>query len=535
MGNSKRNLLIFFVVLAVFAISSWAIRHYAFDSAESVKEVEREKKAVLVSDTSSESLYDHTITVALDSFSGYAVLRSDALVNQLRRASIKLQLVDDGADYNRRMRSLANREVQLAVFTIDSFLAAGAKLGEYPASIVFIIDETTGADKIVAYKDAVPSLRDMDDSSARFVLTADSPSEFIGRIVISQLNLASLPLKDWFQPADGSTAVLEAIKSADKSAPRAYVLWEPEASMALAIPGVHELLGSQDLRGLIVDVLVVERRFLIDHPDLVEVFIKAYAGSRYSYGRSDAKMARLIAKTSGDQALEKAQLDALVRGIEWKNMNENYEYFGVLPSGEGVGLTHIEDMIGDIMEILLQTDKLNKDPIEGKHHTLFYDGIVRKLHRENYHPGLRSTIVKGLGEGSVNDLQRGRGVAALRPLSELEWGNLDPVASVQVRDVAFSRGNAEISSLSRRDLEHLARRLRLFPNFYIRVVGRARAEGDREANLALAKKRAQSTVNYLVGQGIAKARLRAEGQVEQEGKGRAQSVTFLLGTYAGRD
>jgi hypothetical protein len=40
--------------------------------------------------------------------------------------------------------------VQLAVFTIDSLITAGAKAGDFPGSIVLVIDETKGGDAIVA-------------------------------------------------------------------------------------------------------------------------------------------------------------------------------------------------------------------------------------------------------------------------------------------------------------------------------------------------------------------------------------------------
>ena len=52
----------------------------------------------LLDDTSSASRYKHTVTVAADLFSGYAVLRSDTMQGALRKSGIKLKVVDDQAD-----------------------------------------------------------------------------------------------------------------------------------------------------------------------------------------------------------------------------------------------------------------------------------------------------------------------------------------------------------------------------------------------------------------------------------------------------
>ena len=51
--------------------------------------------------------------------------------------------------------ALKSGKVQMAVFTIDAYLKAGSEIGEFPGSIVLVIDESKGADAIVAYKRGV--------------------------------------------------------------------------------------------------------------------------------------------------------------------------------------------------------------------------------------------------------------------------------------------------------------------------------------------------------------------------------------------
>ena len=81
----------------------------------------------------------------------------------------------------------------MAVFTIDSLLSAGARAGDFPASIVLVLDETKGSDAMVAMQSAVKGLEDLNDPSARIVLTPNSPSEFLARVVMAHFDLPRLP------------------------------------------------------------------------------------------------------------------------------------------------------------------------------------------------------------------------------------------------------------------------------------------------------------------------------------------------------
>ena len=49
----------------------------------------------LMEQTSSQIRYDHQIRLAHDSFSGYAILRSPAVQNLLKKKSIKITFIDD--------------------------------------------------------------------------------------------------------------------------------------------------------------------------------------------------------------------------------------------------------------------------------------------------------------------------------------------------------------------------------------------------------------------------------------------------------
>ncbi|HEY6562923.1 MAG TPA: hypothetical protein VIY86_00375, partial [Pirellulaceae bacterium] len=146
-----------------------------------------------IAGTGSASHYRSTLDFAVDSFSGYALLRTPEFKEALAQKRIRLTLKDDQADYAARLAALRSGEVQMGVFTVDALLHASAHLGEMPATIVAVIDETRGADAIVAYKEAVPNVDALNREPVRFVLTGNSPSETLARVVMSHFQLADLP------------------------------------------------------------------------------------------------------------------------------------------------------------------------------------------------------------------------------------------------------------------------------------------------------------------------------------------------------
>lgn len=484
----------------------------------------------LEQDTGSDSQYSDEVTIAVDSFTGYSILRSNSMRDQLKQKGIRWSVQDDGADYNARMKALERGNVDMAVFTIDSFITAGAKIDEFPGTIVLVLDETKGADAMVAYKSAVSTIQDLDHESAKIVATPSSPSEFLARVVLAQFSLPRMPSK-WLESGDGAEAVYRQLRGADKNAKRAYVLWEPYVSRALDIDGVEVLLDSSRMSGYIVDVLVVQRRFLADRPDLVREVVEAYLRASYSYGQERSGLIKLVmddAKKTGSDKLSTEQAERLVDGIQWKNTLENYAHFGLVSDNRTQGLQHVEDMIANITDVLVTTDALNSNPIAGRATTLFYDQIVRDLYAQEFHPGKRLNVIAGAGPGT-NELDAARGTGSLRKLSDAEWDRLIPVGELLVPPIAFARGTARLNVQSQRELQVLAKRMQSLPGYYLTVVGNARAEGDAEANLKLANDRAAAAAQALGENGLHPNRIRAVAAPPTSANGAAQSVSFIVG------
>lgn len=507
----------------ILVVLFWGI--VAFGAAAGYKYfVKPHQQEKLEVETGSMSQYKEHVTVAVDAFSGYAALRSPACAKLLKEDGIKIELSDDKADYVARLKALDAGDVQLAVFTIDSFLTARAKAGKDPATIIAVIDQSVGADAIVAFKDAVGKIQDLDRADARFVLTPDSPSEFLARTVLSSFSLPSLP-DQWFESAKGAGDVLAAMKTGDHSAKRAYVLWEPYVSQALEIPGTHVLLDSSKCRDCIVDVLVVQRQFLREHPDLVQKVVEAYFRAEYSYSQQTDGVARLVmedAKT-GTEPLTDVQSKTLAAKIQWKRVLENYAHFGIVADA---GLQHLEDIIPRIADILVKTGALPQKPTDAEVTSLFYDGILKTMHVQNFHPGKKIAVLDGVGLGNA-DLDAVRAATELPALDDAEWAKLIPVGNARVEPIGFSRGTADISEFSQGDLAQLAKNCASWAQYYLRIVGRSRTEGDAAANAALAQQRAHAVAEYLKSNGVHVNRVRVE-VAKPNGDGGAAEVSFTL-------
>src|SRR5690606_25294602 len=109
----------------------------------------------------------------------------------------------------------------------------------------------------------------------KLVLTANSPSETLARVLISNFGLRNLDQNSFVKLKDAQEVYKKyrESKPADKLA---FVLWEPYVSKTLENPNVHVLVDSSKFRGYIVDSIVANRDFLAKNKELSKRFLKAY-------------------------------------------------------------------------------------------------------------------------------------------------------------------------------------------------------------------------------------------------------------------
>jgi outer membrane protein OmpA-like peptidoglycan-associated protein len=518
-GRTPKSILMA-VILWVIIIGgiAAAVRYFVLP-----KHQEKRRK-VLALQTGSEGKYKHEVRLAADSFSGYCILRSSEMADRLGKQGIKFSVLDDGADYMKRIKALREGDVEMAVFPINSFIQCGAQLGEFPASIIYIVDETKGADAIVALKRSVPDISALNSSDARIVLTPDSPSEFLARVMIASFNLPDLSERKWMIKANGASEVFKKFRGASGSKRIAYAMWEPYVSKALREKDAHVLLDSSKLKGYIVDVLVARREFLIEDYEVAKEVLASYARTAYV---NQGKMVDVViadAKAAGD-SIGKSDAVQMVKGIEWKNTLENYAHFGL--QGDSHSLEDIEDIIIKITDVLIKTGALEEDPLNGAPNSLYFNKLVKDMKDDRFHPGREINVITSMDTGDSDE--RVREVRKLVKLTAAQWESLVTVGELRVKPITFGRGTSRISIQSEHELESLAGTLNSWPQYYLTVTGRVRPGGDAEAALQLAKARADATVQMLVAKGTAIEKIRSFAEIGASDSADAQSVSFVVG------
>jgi ABC-type nitrate/sulfonate/bicarbonate transport system substrate-binding protein len=488
-------------VLAV-GVGIWKLVLQPAQKAEQAKEEEIKEKEKIDS-TQGTSRYQHELTLGLDAFSGYAVLRSQEFRDQLSGHGIRLSTNDDAADYSKRMDQLESGSIQFAAFPIDALIKVCSERNKLPVTIIALIDETRGADAMVAYKSRFPDVDALNSANTKFVMVGDSPSETLTRVVMKDFDLAKLSANP-FRKVDSPEKIMASYQAAAPTTDEVYVTWEPYVSQLLENDAMHVLVDSSKFTGYIVDSFVVSRDYLVKQPQVVEQVLDSYFRSMNAF-RDPQKLKRLVlddAKQTGSKLTE-AQADRLLAGIRWKNTLENYAHFGLKEDR----VVHIEDMIGRIMSVLVSTKGIERDPTGGQFPKLFFDKALAKLKSDNFLP---EELVRSDGE--------------LKELSEEQWTSLTPVGTLIVPELVFARGTARLSEASKQTLDELAKKLLTWPAYYIKVEGNAASGGNEAANLALAKERADAAVDYLKMRGISAARMKSvAGKVGQS------RVAFILG------
>lgn len=447
------------------------------------------KNQDVVEKTTADSRYDWEINFALDSFSGYSILRSQEFKDQLANRRIKMNLVDT-PDYTTRIANISDGTAKMGAITIDALLK-GIK-NTKDLVIVAIVDETVGADAVLAYKSAIPNI-DYINSNTKFILTPNSPSETLARVLMANFNI-----KSNFINISDAEEVYKKYRTSDPNENQVFVLWEPYVNKMLENPNVHIVTDTSKFKGYIVDVIVANRNFLYSNQDLVKKVVESYFLANYYY---KDKMSSLIMT---DSAVSENQAKSLVNGIWWKNTQENYVHFGL----EKGRLQHIEDIIANITKVLIKTDAIKQDPTGGKPNLLYVTTILKAILDEGFHPGIE--IVK-------EDKH-------LQQLTVKQWDQLIPVGTLQIPNIVFARGSSILTDSSKEVLDELASTLKTCPQYYLIIKGNSSLVGDIEANKTLAAERAKSVEDYLVDRDISNLRIKSYSEVT--GK---TSVDFILG------
>ncbi len=442
----------------------------------------RESDIVITYSTSDAKQLKGEISVALDSWIGYFPFRSPVFGTMMRDAGYRVKVVDDRADYPARMTMLRKGEVDFAVCTVDSYLLNGKDAG-YPGIIVTVIDESKGGDAVVAWKNRVADLNQLSTAATlKIAYTPASPSEHLLKALAAHFNIDRLKRDRaaWSVEVNGAE---DAYARLMKREVDAAALWEPYVTEAVGRPGIVKLIGSEDMEKLIVDILLVNRRFAREKGDLVKLFLKCYFETLGVYRAAERQLEDDIVRSV---KLDAARVKYMLKGVRWISFAENAGWFG-LQSTPAQGSPELIGSIMSTASILIESGDFRENPLPDRDpYTIVNSGFIADLEK--------STSLNFAGGG----VPGGSPSRKFTRLTEAQWNGLRVVGSLRLRPVSFRSGIESLDDAGREQVKLIAESIRHYPNYRILVKGHTGLRGDPAENVKLSQLRASSVGQELV-------------------------------------
>jgi len=427
------------------------------------------------------------IKVAMDNWIGYFPLCSPEMKKRMRQQGWNLVCEDDQADYPQRMKRLRDNEIDFAVATVDSFLLNGASKG-FPGTIVAVIDESQGGDAIVARKDAVASLNELKGrTDINVAFTPASPSHHLLKAAAEHFDVPQLlPSGERLIHTKGSE---EALKKLLSGKAQIAALWEPDVSRALSQDGIVKLLGTEDTKRLIVDVLIANRDFSRNRPEIVSLLLANYFMTLKTYRENQQMLEEHVIAAAN---LPRDAVEKMLKGVAWTNLTDNCEkWFGISVPGSQATDSLVET-IDSSVQILIHNGDFTESPVPaGDPYRLTQSRFVEDLYLKGM-TGFTSPKPGTVKPDSVNSLE-----TAFAPLSRDAWSALQEIGTLKTDPVVFQSGTSDLSFQGKLEIDRAVERLKHYPNFRVVIKGHTGTEGDPEANKTLSRERSEAVARYL--------------------------------------
>lgn len=480
------------IILLVFLVSLLIIIWHFISPMMEERRLERTSDSGLISDE---------IVMAGDSWLGYYIFRSPELKTKLRKEGISLKWVDDKADYKSRMENFSLGKYDFIVATVDSYILNSYNTQPaFPGVIIAVIDQSQGGDALVA-KTSVPDINALNEPNTRIALTPASPSEFLVKAIASHFNVSNL-LKspNWKIPADGAEDAYTMMKDGRV---KVAALWEPYVSKALQLPDTHKLLGTDKTEGLIVDILIADRRVVDKSRKTVALFMEKYFETLDSYKQDEEKM---VAQASKDTHEKKEEAKKMLEGINFVSFEENCRDWFILNNYSKGDKDQLAKAVDSTVAILIDSGDLTDDPVQGNPYTIMFSGILEDLVDDRKTDSLATPADSALAQEVV-----------FKHLDDNSWKKLKIVGRLKIRPILFQSSNQLLTVEGKQEIDNAAEVIRHYPQFRILIKGHTSPGGDEAANSHLSEQRAAAVRQYLTSvHDVSQDRIRAVGVGSKE-------------------
>jgi outer membrane protein OmpA-like peptidoglycan-associated protein/ABC-type nitrate/sulfonate/bicarbonate transport system substrate-binding protein len=449
----------------------------------------------------------YTFNVGVDNWAGYTILCSHKARQYALDEGVLIKCHNDDADYDLRLQKLKDGELQGAALTVDGYVLVGGNY-DFPGQIGFIIDESTGGDAIWVNSTVAQNINDLKTKSGvRVGYTPNSPSQ---TLLTAWSQHFDVPVNDATRftlvKTNGSSDAFEKLKRGEIDV---AVLWEPDVTRAKEDGRFVKLLGSEDVKNLIVDVLSFNERFIRTDPEAVRIVTASYFKAQEFY---KANISEFDGEISDYTGIDSSKVVDLRDGINWIDLPHNgVDWLGI-SHGQVNGQRRLYDTIESAIRLYKKSGDLNGNPLPNSDpFRIINSSTLEQVFNEGLAGGLGVPFV---APTSVVDYSITR---AFKKLSPGRWAKLREVGSLKIEPIRFRTGTAELDPPRQDAFSDLVDALQTYPKYRIKIVGHTGKRGDKAANMALSKQRSLTAYRYLIDNyGIDKNRIYAYGVGNEE-------------------
>ena len=352
---------------------------------------------------------------------------------------------------------------------------------------VLVVDNTQGADAVIARDAAIGRVEDLADRSIALLQFTPSDGMVIDAIENSSLSARKKTSVKYvyINAEEGTAGVRAALESGSVDA---AALWDPDLSLALKnIPGAHVVYSTKTATNLIYDVIVCDKRVLdvAANEGTIQNFVTGWLqGVDAAKQAPDEAVDALVRTEEFFALLAKDQgrpfVKSLFDNIVWTGLEDNARIFGLVG-----GTNHYERVYRRFDGIYRRAGALANpnSPVINPQDSVDLR-FVNKLLAANQ--AAQAEAAKP--EFTFSERERAEAVTREATVTK-------PVT------VNFASGSAELTRRAQKTIdEEMVPFIENNGSAYFDVSGNTDSTGSRATNMRLSQQRAQAVVEYLVSQ-----------------------------------
>ena len=383
--------------------------------------------------------------------------------------------IKNADDFDASRKAWQNDPNAIAFCTLDSYpVEAGEKDGMSDARYFMIHNFSAGADAIVVTK----HIKTVSDLKGKRIVCSEGTASH--SLLLNTLEAAGLNNSDVeiVMTGYGST-VADAFKSGQVDA--AVVFTPDDEACMKAVPGTHVLVSTKNANTLVTDGFLAHKEWLDKNADKAKRFIEAllWANSEITHNKESYKEACRVFSDTFEVPLE----DVLSTGekINFATLQDNINWFGLNSSYTGIDANTLYSKMAFVYGGIGLTNR----PLSWA--KIGYADYIDELSQSNKLTNNQSANAtkERVFNTPTPQVQKAEAVSTKKVIIEY------PVNGYILDDNAKATIDKEFLQI-----------VKQFNNVYVRVEGNTDNTGNRDYNVALSKKRAQSVVDYLVRQGM---------------------------------